>query len=757
MAIGDVHASYDKFLALLRGTGLVNEGSNWTGGTAHLVLAGDLVDRGQDDRKVMDLAMRAQTKAQVATRGESHALLGNHDLMVLMRDLRYVEKKSYAAFAPDENPEDRVKGWAGYVTAYPADRAGDPKLRAAFDDSYPPGFFAYLRMLDLEGPYGAWALARPAVIKVNGIVFVHGGLTEKVAAKGLEGINREMPRGRRRLRQGRQSARALIKGPATFGEISAVAYDIDKGAFKGKKDPGQDEAAKALIACLNSPLRAQDSAVWYRGNSLESEVLERRRIDAVLDLLKASTLVVGHTPTAQGLVTSRFGARVYRADVGQAYGRQPYCLEFKGGEVRVFDPQKAAYGSASAEKPQGQKWTTMQPQMTDRQLEEYLKKAAIEAKSDLRIEDRTVRVLELDLDGLKFRALFLPFEEKLPAGKTEAEVRLRRYQHEVAAYWLDRRLKLRMVPVTVVRTVDGKRGALQIWIESAVDRVWVEEQKSLDKVREELKDEIDKAWVLGRIGRGTPGQEEPEGVDGGPPRHALGKHPGVLRSPEIPAAAVPHLRCPINPSLENELRTLTREELKKGLKDYLSDGQIDAAAGTYRPGRRRSACLPRRFETSVEHARADESVCRLRLEAGRRPGWPEAGPGRPGTSRPGIPWPAKGRSRRRAGSWCSPPPRPRSIWSMTNSSPEALTGLARTSTLTPWMRSLSAMKAEFGRDQVPAGHAGLDRPDGFRHELDALDDLGRAEHVGGDFRPDARPRDEPETLRSLYIRMSTLP
>jgi hypothetical protein len=576
VAIGDVHASYDKFLALLRGTGLVDEGSNWTGGTSHLVLVGDLVDRGQDDRKVMDLAMRLQTEAKAAG-GEVHALLGNHDLMVLMRDLRYVEKKSYAAFAPDENPEDRAKGWAGYVTAYPADRAGDPKLRAAFDDSYPPGFFAYLRMLDLEGPYGAWALARPAVIKVNGIVFVHGGLTEKAAAKGLEGINREIHEAIVAYAKASKALEPLIKGPATFEEISAVAYDIDKGAFKGKKDPGLAEAAKALIACLSSPLQAQDSAVWYRGNALEGEGVERRRIDDVLSLLKASTLVVGHTPTAEGLVTSRFGARVYRADVGQAYGRQPYCLEFKGGEVRVFDPQKAAYGSASAEKPQGQKWTTMQPQMADRQLEEYLKKAKIEAASEVRVEDRTVHVLELDLDGLKFRALFLPIDEKPPAGKTEAEVRLRRYQHEVTAYWLDRRLKLRMVPVTVVRTIDGKRGALQIWIESAVDRVWVEEQKSLDKVREELKEEIDKAWVLEAVLDVEERIKEGQRVLMEEQRIMLsGSTLAFSHSPEIQEAAVPHLRCPINPSLENELRTLTRAELKKALKDYLSDGQIDA-------------------------------------------------------------------------------------------------------------------------------------------------------------------------------------
>ncbi len=576
VAIGDVHASYDKFLALLRGTGLVDEGSSWTGGTSHLVLVGDLVDRGQDDRKVMDLAMRLQAEARAAG-GEVHALLGNHDLMVLMRDLRYVDKKSYAAFAPDEKPEDRAKAWAGYVTAYPADRAGDPKLRAAFDDSYPPGFFAYVKMLDAEGPYGAWALTRPAVIKVNGIVFVHGGLTEKVAAKGLEGINREIHEAIIAYAKAAKALEPLIKGPATFEEISAVAYDIEKGAFKGKNEPAQAEAAKALVACLDSPLQAQDSAVWYRGNALEAEGVERRRIDDVLGLLKANTLVVGHTPTAEGLVTSRFGARVYRADVGQAYGRQPYCLEFKGGEVRVFDPQKAAYMTAAAEKPQGQKWTTMQPQMTDRQLEEYLKKAKIEATSDVRVEDRTVHVLELDLDGLKFRALFLPIDEKPPAGKTEAEVRLRRYQHEAAAYWIDRRLKLRMVPVTVIRTIEGKRGAIQIWIESAVDRVWVEEQKSLDKVREELKDEIDKAWVLEAVLDVERRVKEGQRVLMEDHRVMLsGSTLAFSQSPEIQAAALPHLRCPINPSLENELRTLTREELKKNLKDYLSEGQIDA-------------------------------------------------------------------------------------------------------------------------------------------------------------------------------------
>jgi len=215
--------------------------------------------------------------------------------------------------------------------------------------------------------------------------------------------------------------------------------------------------------------------------------------------------------------------------------------------------------------------------MTDRQLEEYLKKAAIEAKSDLRIEDRTVELLELNLDGLKFRALFLPFEEKLPPGKTEAQVRLRRHQHEAAAYWLDRRLKLRMVPVTVLRTIDGRRGSIQIWVEPGVDRIWVEERDLVDQVREEVREEIDKAWVLEALMDVESRIKEGQRVLLEEKRVMLsGSTLAFSGSPDIQEKAAPHLKCPLNPSLENELRTLTREELKKGLKDYLSDGQIDA-------------------------------------------------------------------------------------------------------------------------------------------------------------------------------------
>ena len=576
VAIGDVHGSYDKLVSLLQGTGLVDAGLKWTGGANHLVLVGDLVDRGQDDRKVIELVMRLEGEAPAAG-GQVHALLGNHDIMVLIKDLRYVDKKSYAAFGPDERPEDREDGWKSYASAHSGSPADNPRLRAAFDDTYPPGYFAYVKMLDLEGALGAWFLTRPAVVKINGIVFVHGGLTEEAAAKGMEEINREIRESLIEFATASKALEPLVEGPATLKEISQAAYDIDNGSFVGTYDRQHKQAGKKVVELLDSILMAADSPIWYRGNSLENEVIERRRIDDVLSRLQATTLVVGHTPTADGLVKSRFNARVYRLDVGQAYGRQPFCAEFKGAEIKVFDPRTMAYQSPSIENPQGQRWTEMLPQFADRQMEEYLKTAKVGAIADVRIRDRHVNIVELEQNELKLRALFIAISEKPPQGRKAEDVRLRRYEHEAAAYWLDRRLKLMMVPVTVIRKIEGKLGALQIVIESAVDRVWAEEQSLMDRAREELKDQIDMAWVLealldveARVKEGQLALMEERRI------MLSGSTLAFSHFPEIHEDIKPHLKCPINPSLENELRTLGRDELKKNLKDYLSDGQIDA-------------------------------------------------------------------------------------------------------------------------------------------------------------------------------------
>ncbi|MCW8831268.1 MAG: metallophosphoesterase [Gammaproteobacteria bacterium] len=88
VAVGDVHGDYDQFVKTLRAANVINTNNKWIGGKTHLVQIGDILDRGPDSRKVMDLLMELETQALVAG-GYIHALIGNHEAMVKYQDLHY--------------------------------------------------------------------------------------------------------------------------------------------------------------------------------------------------------------------------------------------------------------------------------------------------------------------------------------------------------------------------------------------------------------------------------------------------------------------------------------------------------------------------------------------------------------------------------------------------------------------------------------------------------------------------------------------
>ena len=106
VAISDVHGAYDAMVATLRNVDVLDDELNWVGGDTHLVIIGDLLDRGPRSRDAMDLMMRLEGEAEEAG-GRVHVLIGNHEMMNMIGDLRYVSKAEYAAFAKDETSRDR--------------------------------------------------------------------------------------------------------------------------------------------------------------------------------------------------------------------------------------------------------------------------------------------------------------------------------------------------------------------------------------------------------------------------------------------------------------------------------------------------------------------------------------------------------------------------------------------------------------------------------------------------------------------------
>lgn len=149
VAVGDLHGDLDATRRVLRAAKAIDSADKWIGGKLVLVQTGDTIDRGDDDRAVIDLLERLRVAARKAG-GELIAMSGNHELMNVAGDLRYVSQASAAAFE-----QGRAQAFA-------------------------PG-----------GPYARILASWPVITKVDRSVFVHGGVLLKHVRYGIDRMNDE--------------------------------------------------------------------------------------------------------------------------------------------------------------------------------------------------------------------------------------------------------------------------------------------------------------------------------------------------------------------------------------------------------------------------------------------------------------------------------------------------------------------------------------------------------------------------------------
>lgn len=576
IALGDVHGSYDKMVSLLKGTKLVDENLAWTGGNQHLVFCGDLTDRGSNDRHVMDLARRLQTEAEAAG-GKVHVVLGNHDVMNLTRDRRYWNADLTDEFAEDETEQERKEGLNSFRNSQDALTAHDT---GAFDERFPPGYFARAKAFELDGEYGSWLIEQPTVVKVNGVLFLHGGLTPTVAELGLDEINRQVTVNIRTFLAKADELGDAVPFPADFGMILHTASEIaEKGGRKA-----QAAVAEAVLEAHEGLAFAPAGPVWYRGTSVENERLETADVQAVLTALDARAEMVGHTVTRSGKISSRFDGKVYRADVGMGYGRPPLAAVIQGETLLVFNPADTTLTLAYTEPPQGEGWPAGEEDLSDHLLEKFLEKAPIKSQTPLTVDFQTqtgvekleLVVLELEHKDMELRSLFGDADETAEEAAALGRKDRRSCRNQVAAYRLDRQFDLKMVPVTVFRKVDGRKGCTQIWMQGAWDVEQVVDQGIATEQLADLAAEVARGraftGLIGLIDRADFGK-----LILPVSRKVMLSDNGVAFSENTDVGTFVEEGCgPVGEAFKHSLGTLELGRLKKNLGDLLSDAQIEA-------------------------------------------------------------------------------------------------------------------------------------------------------------------------------------
>src|SRR6202045_1797145 len=183
VAIGDVHGDFDDFVAILRRTGLTDQQNHWTGGKTTFVQVGDLLDRGPKPREVMNLMMALEKEAPQAG-GRVVSLLGNHEVMNIMGDLRYVIPVNYASFADGNSEKRRKAAYAEYMKWKESHASLFAELpqpmeltEAEWMTRHPAGFIEQREALGPKGEYGKWLRGHAAVAEIDGIIFLHGGIS----------------------------------------------------------------------------------------------------------------------------------------------------------------------------------------------------------------------------------------------------------------------------------------------------------------------------------------------------------------------------------------------------------------------------------------------------------------------------------------------------------------------------------------------------------------------------------------------------
>lgn len=306
VAVGDLHGDYSAWRDIARAAGIVNAQGSWAGGETTLVQVGDIADRGAKTLAIIRDFQRLGRQAR-AVGGRVIVLVGNHEAMNVIGDLRYVTAEEFAAFADRRSPDRRESLYQQRRTEIEAAARAAPggadlkaeDIKAAWLRETPLGWVEHRLAWGPRGDIGRWVASNPALVRIGGTMFVHGGLSAEYGLFSLDQINDQV---RTAISAGDQSPMSIISDP-----LGPLWY-------------------RGLIS--RSPTLVEPSVLAPGRPAIEAE------LEAVLRAHGAKRLVVGHTPSLTGIIVSH-GGRLIRIDSGNAahYGGQLSYLEILGDRV----------------------------------------------------------------------------------------------------------------------------------------------------------------------------------------------------------------------------------------------------------------------------------------------------------------------------------------------------------------------------------------------------------------------------------------
>jgi hypothetical protein len=185
IVLGDIHGDWNMMMGALKLAKVVDDKGDWIGGKTVVVQVGDQVDRCRysyggptcdmkeatpfdepHDWKILKYFTKLHNQA-IKAGGAVYSLLGNHELMNVDQDFRYVSYQGYREFDNYKKPDGTII------------KDGEEARRWAFKPGNPVSEFL--------------ACTRQVALIIGSNLFVHAGVLPKLAKKyGVKNVNKIM-------------------------------------------------------------------------------------------------------------------------------------------------------------------------------------------------------------------------------------------------------------------------------------------------------------------------------------------------------------------------------------------------------------------------------------------------------------------------------------------------------------------------------------------------------------------------------------
>ncbi|MBL8959498.1 MAG: protein-tyrosine-phosphatase, partial [Gemmatimonadetes bacterium] len=211
--------------------------------------------------------------------------IGNHEVMNVLGDLRYVHPGEYAAFRSNNAKALQQRA---FEVLSDSTRRKDAAYREEWLAAHPLGWVEHRMAFEANGKYASWIRGNASVVRINDWLFLHGGIGPKYADTALAALN-----------------------------------DGVRRALDPTRPPPEGNMAED-----------PEGPLWYRGLATGSEDSLAAHVDRVLTHLNVRHIAIGHS-VSPGAIFPRFGGKVVLIDVGlaAAYQGPPAALVIEDGQA----------------------------------------------------------------------------------------------------------------------------------------------------------------------------------------------------------------------------------------------------------------------------------------------------------------------------------------------------------------------------------------------------------------------------------------